>query len=373
MSRLALCSFLPLALAACDNPEPPFARHQAALDDVSEASKKLPDHLGQIVYRPGDPAGTRENVWTEWAGAYKAVEALRELGQVNLEFDARFAPAVHIPAGTWLMNDVIWTDTHRDGVETRVVLDDGCSIQVTNQGNTLQVVGDSLSIVSDRTGPVAPFAGVSLLFSGVRTRIYNTSAMALPAFVVNAGALNFIGLKDSPLGGIGNDAALAAPLIDVNGGTFVAVGFSGHVDDNAFTGTGTVQLRELSDNFNGAIGAFENYNFPAFTGAVQILVRSRDRHRIEGIVTAPTYNALYNELVRVNTNANEVTVTAPRASPAKGERLVVKDVGGNATINHITMAGSGGDTVEDSVISINGQAKMWVSDGIGHWLHIGTN
>ncbi len=352
---------------ACDATDETAPRGFMQADTSSAFSLPL-SPLTTIVFRPGDPAGSRWNVYTHWVDAYAALTRVRELGQVYLEFDARFGD-VHVPTGAWLMNDVIWTDTHRDGVETRVTLDDGAQIQVTNQGNTLQVVGDSLAIVSDRVGPVAPFAGVSLLFSGVRTRLYNTSPSALPAFVVDAPNLRFIGFKDCPLGGVGNDAALPAPVIDVNGGTFVAVGFSGHVDDNAFKGAGTVQMRLLSPNFNGGLGSAENYNFPAFTGAIVTVNGQRDRARVNAIVTAATYNAQFNELVRVDSSAQAVVVTAPKARAPSGDRFMVKAVAGT---NPISVVDANGELIDNGALSAAGQARTWVSDG-AKWLCVGAN
>jgi hypothetical protein len=357
-------------LAGCDASSE--GQGQIRVADTLESFTLPLSPLTTIVFRPGDPAGNRWNVYTTWASAYGALGHVRGLGQVYLEFDAHYAPELHIPAGTWDMSDVIWTDTHRDGLETKVILDDGASIQQPLPGNVLQVVGDSLSIISDRVGPIAPFNGVSLLLSGVKTMFYNTHADAKPAFVVDAPNLRFIGFKDVPLGGVGNGTPLAAPLIDVNGSTFVAVGFSGHVNDNAFTGSGTIQMRMLSPNFNGGLTAAENYQFPAFSGSLVSVIRSRDRVRVEAVVTAATYAAKYGELVRVDSTAGPITITAPKAAPLSGEHFMVKDVGAHAATNAITVISTTGEIIDQGLMNADGQAKTWVSDG-SSWLCTARN
>jgi hypothetical protein len=375
LKALIPCLFV-LELAACDA-SPADGSRQAMLDDLSD--KKQTNFVTQVVFRPGDPDGTHANVFTTWQGAYDAISRARDLGQAYLEFDDRFSTPCHVPAGTWDMTNIYWTSVTYSP-STAVELDDGASITTRT---VLTIVGDTMRVISNRKGPVAPLVGVNMLLAGVRTRLLNTDPAALPMVVhdPNTAVTNYIVISGkTALGGLGDGPRLPAPLIDVRGGPFILAGGHGFASNNAFTDThggGNVLFRVLSDGFTGAaFGAEPAYDFPALVaggGHLNFSVESRERYSVKNPVTAATYNAVYNELVMADSSAVAVTVNAPRANPAKGERLVVKDVGGNAATNHITVAGTGGDTVEDATIVINGQAKTWVSDGAGKWMHVGTN
>jgi hypothetical protein len=335
-----------------------------------------------IVFRPGDPDGSRGNVFTTWQEAYDAVTALSGLGAIYLEFDDRFG-ATKIPAGVWQMtNDTIWTHYNSSPTPTIVELEDGCSIQmvpaVAGEQRILTIVGTNMTVLSNRQGATAPFVDTSFVLAGNRTRLGNSSALALPMIV--SGGNNFVAIAGTnSLGGIGQGATCPAPLMDCAGGGFLVAGGHGFVSDNAFTdsvGGGTVTLRFLNDGFCGGSFPGQTYSFPALIaagGTVNWLCQVRDRHLVNAHVVATPYAATYNELVLVDSSALAITVNAPRANPAKGERLVVKDVTGNAAANNITIAGTGGDTVQNGSITTNGQAKTWVADGAGTWIHIATS
>jgi len=336
-----------------------------------------------IVFRPGDPEGSRLNVHTTWEGAYAALESVRDLGIITLEFDDRFGACV-MPAGIW-----DFTNTHLTCFvkgsspaypATLLTLADGCKWAVDPAKTSVIVIeGENFNILSNRTGPVIPIEGINLLLVGNRVRLINTDPAALPMFVRGntPGLVNFIGISgNNAYGGLGDGIACPAPLVDCRGGTALIGGPAGFVGDNAFTdsvGGGILFLRLMSDSFTGGSYPGQNYDFPAMAGATFVWsVEARDRHRVNTVVTTSPYNATWNELVRVDSTSGPFTVNAPRANPARGERLVVKDVGGAAGANNITVVGTGGDIVESNVISTNGQAKTWVSDGTGTWIHTAT-
>lgn len=339
----------------------------------ASATSSGEDDINPIVFRPGDPAGSHDNVFTTWTETYAAIVRMRGRGRVMLEFDDSYTTPVVIPAGTWEMNggDVYW-DAYNESPTCDVELADGCSITCDMPPGSQKVMtftGTSLRLRSNRTGPIAPFVGISLVLIGNRCRILNTSASALPMIEVS-GANQFIAIAgNDSLGGIGDGIpALPAPLIDLKGGSILIAGGHGFISDNALTDTvggGTATIRVINDGF---CGDGQAYNFPGLAGStLSFLLQTRDRYRMNSVVTSGPYAAGYNELVLVSTAGGAVTVNAPRARPSKGDRLVVKDSGGQAGTNNITIAPTGGDTIEGGTISTNNQCKMWVSDGAGKW------
>jgi hypothetical protein len=69
-----------------------------------------------FVFRPGDPDGTRQNVYTSWTELMSALDATRENGIRYLQFDFGYTGGTFdVPAGTWDFTDVKWTDTMRRG------------------------------------------------------------------------------------------------------------------------------------------------------------------------------------------------------------------------------------------------------------------
>ncbi len=335
-----------------------------------------------LVFRPADPDGDRLNVFTTWAGVYAAVQALAGRGAIYLEFDDRFG-ATKIPPGDWTMtNDTIWTHYNSSPTPTVVELEDGARIIMTpavgSEQRILTIVGTNMTVLSNRQGPIAPFTDTSFVLAGNRTRLGNSSALALPMIV--GGGNNFVAIAGTnSLGGIGQGVVCPAPLIDAAGGSILVAGGHGFVSDGAFTTSvpgGVVTLRFLNDGFSGGSFPGQTYCFPALIaggGTLTWLCQVRDRHLVNATVTATPYAATFNEAVMVDTSAIAITVNAPRANPAKGERLVVKDRTGNAAANNITIAGTGGDTVQNGSIATNGQAKTWISDGAGTWVHIATS
>src|SRR5512135_3328988 len=127
-----------------------------------------------VVFRPGDPLGSRQNVFVTWAETYAALQAVAGLGIVYLEFDDQFVSPCVIPAGTWDMTDVTWICSTSDiGEESTFVnLADGASIVVNSARPSMRMIGYGLTVTSSRVGPVAPFFGIDLVLDGADTRIF---------------------------------------------------------------------------------------------------------------------------------------------------------------------------------------------------------
>jgi hypothetical protein len=349
-----------------------------------------------IVFRPGDPAGSRDNVFVTWAETYAALQALAERGILYLEFDTRFSPTVEpstglpsavIPPGVWTMNNVVWTHTligPTNADRTFVELADGASIVLTAPFRSLRILGWNLTVFSNRTGPIAPFVDIDIFLDGTRSQLRNTLLVpgALPIWEVTAARVpNVLTISGSNAqGGLGGGAlsgnpSSVSPLVDVQpGGFFVVQGGAGFVKDNALTGSGDVSILPRDDAFNGQPFASENFVFPAFTGFLDISVAHRDRWFIDLLVADINFSpwgGFLNELVRVDTSSGPAPIIeAPQATPGtRGERFSVIDyTGGASGINPILIQSAFGDTIDSPIISVAGQSKTWVSDGAGRWM-----
>lgn len=88
------------------------------------------------------------------------------------------------------------------------------------------------------------------------------------------------------------------------------------------------------------------------------------------------YFATYNQFVKVDTTLGTVVIIAPTANPAKGDFFAVKDFGGNADVNPITVLPASArppvalvpDTIESGVIANSKGCKTWVADSLGNWI-----
>lgn len=354
---------------------------------------------GKVIFRPEDPLGSHRNVYVTWAEAYEAFQLFQGLG-AEFQFDGTFAQCV-VPVGLWLFDRVLFTNKSFDNSD--VLLEDGAQITTPDPGITIRIEGAGLRFLSNRVGPVAPFQNVSFQISGNNVRFFNTDPAALPMIVVGDstqlpedrfsvmlwdGAERIGGLGEGifpaetdPFDPHGAMPDAVAPIVDVNGGFFAYYGGGGFIANNACTdlsvaGGGIVGLEILTNAFIG--NPFAPFDFPALVanGGAAIIFDQLPRNRYNVFAPindlTPPYTAQCNELVFVDTTAGVVTVNAPRAVLSPGERFTVKDVGGAAALNNITVLPTGGDTLEagTGTIALAGQAKTWVSDGVGNWWFI---
>lgn len=88
---------------------------------------------------------------------------------------------------------------------------------------------------------------------------------------------------------------------------------------------------------------------------------------ITAIKTA-TYTAMLNEIVRCDSTAGPFTVNLPAVHSA-GDEVIVKDVGGAASTNNITVSGNGHNIDSTSTVAIysNKDGLLLVSDGT-NWM-----
>jgi len=92
-------------------------------------------------------------------------------------------------------------------------------------------------------------------------------------------------------------------------------------------------------------------------------------------VSDPIYIASTTDhYLGVDTSANLVTITLPLASiSGSGKVLVIKDESGNSSVNNITIAVTGVDSIDTRhgyVMSANFESITVVSDGVNGWFII---
>jgi hypothetical protein len=350
----------------------------------------------EVVYRPEDPAGSRANVYTTWAGAYAALQATAEFGQRYLLFDPQFSttvdgfgfPACSIPPGEWDMTDVVWCSR---SINVGVVIEEGA-----------RFVSDDFFIIDGGPGPsglivtydgdgssgFTPFDSLAMHLRGIRTRLTNTVATAAPMISAENGFF-LASLGGNITGGIGsgNNPQLA-PVIDLKGGSFTGLMVDGAIFDGVVTdsvGGGLFDAVLYTD------GAFVEHGFAGDAnvnfdwtsqpwglapGQGTVFAAHRDRHLVrffDPVVTAD-YTADYNELVRVDTTGGPLAITLPFATPACGERVTVKDVVGSAGTNDISIVAQVGETIDfgnpdpnAANISDDYGSRTYVCDALGNW------
>lgn len=333
-----------------------------------------------MVYRPDDPLGSRDNVYVTWGEVYAAIQATAGRGIRYVQFDSRFSThivsglqACPIPAGTWDMTDVVWTALQ---FQTSVEILGGAILT-----NLTSIWSQTLlRIIFNAPIPApSPFTDPSILLSGP-VRMINTVAGASPMFRCTTAVVQSViamGAFGEPAlgGGTSGTSAFLSPLVEVQAGATLLQGISsGWINNNCFSGTGTIIWRLRDDSSIGGENPFQTYDFPAFTGVLTSIVAHRDRHLLSSVVTVSPFNATYNQLVRVDTTGGAIVVNLPLARRAYGERVVVKDYVGSATLlNNITVAGASGDLIDGAPsvqITAAYGALTFISNGIAGWMVI---
>lgn len=112
------------------------------------------------------------------------------------------------------------------------------------------------------------------------------------------------------------------------------------------------------------------------SSSVQTQLNNRE---LKGQITRTAVNANYlattsDDYVGVDSNGGVVSVTLPLASTAaNGKRIIIKDEGGAATTNNISIVGSGGDLIDGSAsqsLVVNYESVTLICDGASEWFII---
>lgn len=378
----------------------------APLDDetiTGALSGATADVNGDSTFDAGaNPGG---NVYSTFVDAYAAIVANRGKGKVNLEFDARFSTTVlpelagnsgrvcPVPAGTWDMTDVEWTShagQHQifglgsEKLPGQILMEDGAIVQ-----NLQRIFGQDMYIYAkDNAVPCFEIAESQFLhLDGWEVRFSTVTAGTAPMITARNpdGSLPVVvGIVSTSnyFGGIGDDRlstvssfVCVAPIIEVPAGVFFACPLeSGNFYDNMLTGGGFF-LNFYGANVYGFMGQGSpgvTFSNPAFTGTVANLFPLKSSAmKIEDPVDADV-TAVYSQLHQIITDAPH-TVTLPPAGPRKGEPVLVKDVSGaGASVNAISVATVGGDTIDGAAgpdsLTTDRICQKYVSDGGTNWV-----
>jgi len=305
-------------------------------------------------------------VFDSWIDLIAQLSTLRAgnngSGTYTILFDDSIVSPAPIPAGAYDMTSVVWSGEILK--QTFVSVAEGAIFTKLRhlQNNLLVGFFGVTPPVSDFAGPFEAFA----LDGGAVI----TSLGAGPFIRHSGSGLAVIALRDGA-----RIAFNGAPVVDVaTSGPAPAVlipGFAGTtVDSNTISGiTGaTVQLAWLVSS------AQLSEDQPALTGTGGILLPDNNGTRERRFPTPIfTGNAVVdpNVIARVDTSSGPVTITLPPAFNNRGISVVVKDVGGQAGANNITIAPSGADTIDGGFaqfIAVARGSLTLTSDGVSDWL-----
>lgn len=349
-----------------------------------------------IVWRPGAtgafaPGG---NVVTTWAEAYALIEKYRPHGQVNLQIETWHDSGVlvydpggpnqedlvgyaEVPEGTWDMQNVwLWSIYDSAGHFANLTFaDNAFFINLSN------INGYRLNIISKSTvsSPII-LNGQGCNILGGRQELFCLTATAKPLIqcqggfggIFNTGNNVFshmLGRNDP--NSFGTLPSLA-PVFDVNGQGFTLIEYAskGVLANTVTDSVGGGFLDWVNTGSDGDT-SFDQPAIPGTTTQIAESAGGQPILRVKPITVADSpYNAKWGECILVDCSGGAVSIVAPSANPALGQTLTVKDASGDAAANNITVSPSGADTVEDGVLSVNGAAKSWTTDGAGNWVKL---
>jgi len=192
-----------------------------------------------FVFRPGDPLGNRQNIYTSWTSVYAAMSSVQ--GSKRLEIDGSFAP-VHIPAGAYNLSGVEFFSAQDTVQGFTVIMDDGATITFDSLFN------NGVTIQSQSSSPVfTQTAGNAFVFC-YNSGTFLSELGAAPFFRVTTTATElYLLLSDQSVLGNGFVAGFP-PVVKVEGAaTFFSAVTSGSfvqpaAIDPASTGTAIFNL-----------------------------------------------------------------------------------------------------------------------------------
>jgi hypothetical protein len=275
--------------------------------------------------------------------------------------DSVVSPAV-IPAGTYDMTDVMLLG--RSDQQTMATVVEG--VQFTK----LRKISDQLMIeFTGATSPVSDFvtsAGLLDLF-----------VMDIHSSVTCSGTGAFF--KASDTGGIPIIALFNASLITTGSTPAIDVAAAGVIFGIAGLDFSSLQQNTVKGVAGSSLvlgilssSAVLSEQQPAFLGALDPASQTIVRFFPSSIITSSN-SAQPNQVSRCDTTGGVLTITLPSAFDLRGEMIFVKDVGGAAAANPITVVPSGADTIDGSpsaTISANKGALALISDGVNDWMII---
>lgn len=322
-----------------------------------------------FVFRPGDPLGARQNVYTDWAAMFAAIATVQGTKRVLL--DDEFVTPIAVPVGSWDVTDVEFV-----GIGPGVVVGLGT------------VMSFPTGAVLTSSKPIGFPPGLTLQRFRFRNVVLDTSAAGPPITLTGATAVGLIELVDSAIGGTpgglsGPVVATVAPLaggaainmqgacrisdpttaaVDVGAGTTLAISaYDQAIIDDNFTGTGSLSILVRSDAVQ--------VSPLAFAGAYSLAPESFSRWEpVSGFVVTATFGRVH----RIQTGGGPIAVPLPPSDEStKGQQVCVKKATAEA-VNALSVTPSGADTVEGATSTTTAFGTLvLVDNGDGTWSTIG--
>jgi len=293
-----------------------------------------------VIFQPGDPAGSRENIYVTWLEVINALAGLQDPGPKYLLFSANFGDC-RIPAGSYDMTDVVFSDVPSNLQSFGCIyFEDGCFLpnlrSIEFQWSFWKVVNESVSgpvIVLNKqfTYPtmMRGSGGICAMTQSdpANTPIYRIEAPTFFRF----GGIGYWG----PFNNQSGDAERnLAPLVEVAAGAACGCFFEGGgIARNTFTGSGIVFLSHL---FSANSGSYGPEDQPSFTGTLILGNANNVRLDITPLSTG-TIAPYWNQHVQCSTAGAPVIVNLPTARSRQGEQIEVKDTLRKAGIHNITV------------------------------------
>lgn len=295
-----------------------------------------------VIFQPGDPEGSRENIYVTWPEVIDALAGLQEPGPKYLLFSANFEDC-RIPAGSYDMTDVVFSDvpSNFQGFGW-IYFEDGCFLpnlrSIEFQWSFWRVVNESVSgpvILLNKPFPTYP---TMMRGSGGICAMTQSDPANTPIYRIE-------GPTFFRFGGIGywgpfnNQSSVAlenlAPLVEVAAGAVCGCFFEGGgIARNTFTGSGTVVLSHL---FSANSGSYGPEDQPNFTGRFILGNANNARLDVTPLSDDPIIASYWNQHVQCSTEGAPVIVNLPTARSRQGEQIEVKDTLFNAGTFNITV------------------------------------
>lgn len=300
-----------------------------------------------FVFRPGDPSGPHQNVYTAFATLMAAVGTVE--GTKRILFDDTFG-APDIPAGAWdftdCILDAISTLTNVDVLDGAVITSSRTFPMFVIRRMNLKNVGNS--------APISMPAGARIeIDDGCQLRSDGGVGIPLVA-MVGSGTLN-IG-KDSGISGSVEPCftVLVGEDLDVR-----LIGENSLLQANGITGAGTVTARALASS---AVVNSGQSGLGGFTLSLSTITRRRYT-----VLATGTLTGFHNGLHRVDATAGDQTINLPPSSEGtRGQTVAGKKIDGGA--NNVIMNPNGGDTIVGTDRTATAQGFIEVIDnGDGTW------
>lgn len=347
----------------------------AAVDQAMAQSGYVPDPGADTTVPPSFPGGGSSNalvyrpgsglpgpiIFDAWADLVTELAKLRSSanggGSYIIEFDDSIVSPAPIPVGAYDMTGVSWTGPV--GRSPAITIPEGVVFtRLRHLTRNLQITFTGVTPpVADFSGPFDAFAlenGAEIVCVGTGPFLRNSTTFVIVALVTG-----------------GKISTGATPAIDVDtttpGTSIGIIGFgAGELQSNTLSG-----IPGSAAQLSWALSSAQlSEDQPAFAGTLGNDNQVRVRRFVTAIITADQTIEV-NVVARVDTTSGPVAITLPPAFNNRGLTTIVKDVGGAAAANAITVVPTGTDTIDGGAsagISVNKGSLRFVSDGVSDWL-----